>query len=309
MKNIRILLISILILMMYALSANAFYFYGNTLNASSTLNVSNTNVTVEVYKMVSGQGPVLNTSNSSLSNADGFFNVSVPDIQEDNIMCKIKIKHFISGTEDIDLIGPSLPELPSQEIQQLSPINFYMRDGAAINITAVNFSGGATVFNYMIKDKKLGYPIESDWSNYHSAVTVYLPADRNYSIMIFPNQSFPVSYDLNNASDYDNNHADIVFNVSEQWKRVSGYALAGNSSPNADDITIISYLIEPGNMLFQDHPIPYNLSAWDCGAGGCGTDEYNATTGFYNITLPGAAMGANIMMFATVRNGTDYYGA
>ncbi|MEK6936154.1 MAG: hypothetical protein AABW67_05160, partial [Nanoarchaeota archaeon] len=35
---------------------------------------------------------------------------------------------------------------------------------------------------------------------------------------------------------------------------------------------------------------------------------YNLTTGFYNITLPGPAESATYILFATARNGTNYYG-
>ncbi len=53
------------------------------------------------------------------------------------------------------------------------------------------------------------------------------------------------------------------------------------------------------------------MSAWNCsiGPGSCSSDTYNPATGEYNITLPGAAMNANILMFATAKNGSDYYGA
>ncbi len=158
-------------------------------------------------------------------------------------------------------------------------------------------------FNYMVKDVKLGYDVASEWQSFTTQVTVYLPADRNYSIMIYPNMSFPVSYDLNNITDYTNNHVDIQFNTSSLDRRVSGYVLNG-STAGYNEFGIVGYLIEPGNMVFPDHPIPYNMSAWSNSS-----DIYNLGTGFYNITLPGAAMGAKIMLFATVRNGSNFYGA
>ncbi len=61
-------------------------------------------------------------------------------------------------------------------------------------------------------------------------------------------------------------------------------------------------------MIFQDHPMPYNMSAWNWPIPE--SDIYNATTGEYNITLPGAKMTANILLFATAYNSsTGYYGA
>lgn len=159
-------------------------------------------------------------------------------------------------------------------------------------------------FNYMVKDVKLGYDVASDWQSYSTQVTVYVPADRNYSIMIYPNMSFPVSYDLNNITDYTKPyHVNIQFNTSSLDRRVSGYVLNG-STAGYNEFNIVGYLIEPGNMVFPDHPLPYNMSAWSNSS-----DIYNLGTGFYNITLPGAAMGAKIMLFATVRNGSNFYGA
>jgi PGF-pre-PGF domain-containing protein len=162
-------------------------------------------------------------------------------------------------------------------------------------------------FNYMVKDVKLGYPIAEEFDSSGSQATIYVPADRNYSIMIYPDMSFPVSYDLNNISDYDSpKHVDIMFNTTEQWRWVSGYALFGGSA-DFEEFNIIAYLIEPGNMIGQGHPLPYNMSAWrDTST----TDVFNSSTGFYNITLPGSMMTTDIMLFAvTNKSDNTYYGA
>lgn len=160
-------------------------------------------------------------------------------------------------------------------------------------------------FRYMVKDTSLGYPIEEEFENPVIQATVYLPADRNYSIMVYPEMSFPVSYDLNNLSDYSYpKHVDIEFNTSMQWRWVGGYALESGSA-NFDELIVIPYLVEPGDMIFQEHPLPHNMSAW---RELTDTDRYNLTTGFYNITLPGTVMPCKIMLFAVARKGTDYYG-
>jgi len=161
-------------------------------------------------------------------------------------------------------------------------------------------------FRYMVKDVKLGYPIAEEFDSSVSQATIYVPADRNYSIMLYPDMSFPVSYDLNNISDYPTpKHVDIMFNTTEQWRWVSGYALQGGSA-GFDEFNIIAYLIEPGNMIGQGHPLPHNMSAWRDTPE---TDVFEAGTGFYNITLPGSVMTTDIMLFVVARNGSDYYGA
>jgi len=161
-------------------------------------------------------------------------------------------------------------------------------------------------FRYMVKDVKLGYPIAEEFDSSVSQATIYVSADRNYSIMLYPDMSFPVSYDLNNISDYPTpKHVDIMFNTTEQWRWVSGYALQGGSA-DFDEFNIIAYLIEPGNMIGQGHPLPYNMSAWRETPT---TDVFNSITGFYNITLPGAMMTTDIMLFAVAKSGSNYYGA
>jgi len=39
------------------------------------------------------------------------------------------------------------------------------------------------------------------------------------------------------------------------------------------------------------------------------SDEYNSTSGFYNITLPGPAETQTILLFASAKNGSNYYGS
>jgi hypothetical protein len=195
---------------------------------------------------------------------------------------------------------------------QISPIDFYLRPGGTINITAVNISGVNTTFKYQVKDTRLGYSIASNFTTEVSQAIIYVPANRNYSIMIYPNQSFPVSYDLNNLTTYTDYYANITFNTSNTLRRVTGYANLSDGTSNFTDLKIVAYLMEPGNMIFQDHPMPYNMSAWaPCPGPTCGSDAYNATTGQYNITLPGAQMTANILLFAAAYNSTNggYYGA
>ncbi|GBE56015.1 hypothetical protein BMS3Bbin16_00212 [archaeon BMS3Bbin16] len=177
------------------------------------------------------------------------------------------------------------------------------------NITAFAITdGGVKSFGYYVKDTKLGYPVAEHFENDLNQVTVHVPADRNYSIEMFPSRAMPVSYDLNNISAYGPSPLiDIKFNITERMKWVSGY-LKYNGSAGFDSLTLIPYLLEPGSMVFSSYPMPFNMSAWR-DPFGTKTDIYNTSTGFYNITLPGSAMGADIMFFATAVNGSSAFGA
>ncbi len=308
--TVYFVLLGLLLSVVAAGAADAFYFNGYTYDVTKTP-LSNTNVTIEEYNFTMGGPPQIVATYYGTSNATGYFNISgMADNISDNY--KITIKHFNGGGR-LDYIGQSLPPFPYFEISHLTgsgPVDFYLRPGGTININAINESEIGQSFRYQIKDTKLGYPVAENWNDEVTSATLYVPAERNYSIMIYPNQSFPVSYDLNNLTSYSDNYANITFNTSNTLRRVTGYAKFGDSA-DFDYLKIIAYLMEPGNMVFQDYPLPYNMSAWNCpiGPGSCSSDTYNLTTGEYNITLPGAAMNANILMFVTARNASGYYGA
>jgi len=301
MKKRGLLVLSIFILCLFALSVSAdFQFYGYTYNTTKGP-INGTNVTIDIYSLVGGGPPSVVKSFSNLTNESGWFNLTVTtNASWDGY--KPVIRHF-SGS-DADYVGQSLPDFEEGEMSSLGQINFYLKEGATINITAINATGSPVAFEYMIKDTKLGYPIEEQFNTYTTEAVVYLPADRNYSIMLYPNESFPVGYNLNNISDYSSpKHVDIIFNTSETFKRVSGYAKL-NGTANFSDLKIITFLMEPGNMLALDHPFPYNLSDLNGNR-----SSYNFTTGFYNITLPASAMELDLVLFANANKNSDYYGA
>jgi hypothetical protein len=177
------------------------------------------------------------------------------------------------------------------------------------NITSFTITDkGIKSFQYYVKDVKLGYPVAEHFGSLLQQAYIHLPADRNYSIEMFPDRAMPVSFDLNNISDYGPSpKIDVEFNITERMIWVSGY-VNYNGGYNFSEIKVIPYLLEPGGMVFSDYPMPHDMSAWRT-PWGTKSDEYNAGIGFYNITLIGSAMGADIMLFVTARNGTDYYGA
>ncbi len=310
-KNVALLLMFLLWGM--AGTADAFYFRGYTYNETN-ITLNNTNISIEAYTF-GPTGPQLMGTDYNSSNATGFFNVSVTTNDNQSYFYKIVIKHFVnnqtSGT--LDYIGQALPQFPQMMVSTLtvgSPMNFYLRRGGTININATNGTSNIN-FTYMIKDTRLGYPITENFNVEQGNVSnLHVPLERNYSIMIFPNRSLPISYDLNNLSNYTNTNytVNITFNTSIIPRWVSGYANLSDGSSNFTNLTIIAYLMEPGNIIGKDRPMPSNMSAF---RGDGSSDTYNATNGSYNITLPGSAQGtgANILLFATAKNGSNYYGA
>jgi len=311
-------------------SAWDFYGYAYDVNGNPLYNAS-INIT---FWTMGGGPPTLVGSNASTSNAIGWFNFSV--YENSSWMYKPIIRHFAEnrtdGSTPIDYIGQTLPQFPFQEFNGATDINFYLIEAGTINITAVNATGSAKTFQYIVKDTKLGYPIAEGFGSYISQATVYVPRNRNYTIQIYPNQSVPVSYHWNNfsaTSSYNistpsnninlsrynatNHTLHKQFNCTESFVWVNGY-IANSTGQNLvwNEFKIVPFVLEAGNMIYlgDNAAMPYNMSAWRRNATGAQlwTDNYSLSTGFYNITLPGPAESMQYILFVTARNGTDYYG-
>ncbi len=330
MKYKLILLIGLVFSILVSLSfVSAWDFYGYVYDTNrNALNNSLVNIT---FWTISGGPPTLVGSNSTTSNALGWFNIS--NVHQDvSYFYKPVITHTNSTTSAIDYVGQSLPHFPFAEFNSTTDINFYLRNAGTINITAINSSGGRTIFQYQVKDTKLGYPIADNFGSYVSEAIIYVPRDRNYSVMVYPNQSLPVSFDWNNFSsnssyefgqEYPTTNLSSYnvtthtvhkqFNCTESLIRVTGYINATGIN-GWNEFTIVPFLLEPGNMIYlsNDVGMPYNMSAWianGSGVRGLQSDEYNLTSGWYNITLPGPAESATYILFATARNGSNYHGS
>jgi hypothetical protein len=253
---------------------------------------------------------------ATTSNGSGWFNFSV--ISNSTLEYEMSITHKNSTTNTVDFKSKTIPGFPNTIMQMLAGTTFYLTPAGTINITAVNSSGERVIFNYQVKDTKLGYPVASEMSNYVSEAVVYVPINRNYSIMVYPNQSFPVSYNwdnfTSNASYINNDLGNVSYNITSRtlhkqfnltmtMARVTGFV---NTSGIVgwDNFTIIPYLLEPGSMVHADYgDMPYNLST----ANGRQADLYTYGTGFFNISVPATVETSNILLYAAAQNGTRYY--
>ncbi|MCR4327602.1 MAG: PGF-pre-PGF domain-containing protein [Nanoarchaeota archaeon] len=388
-------LITVVLLSLNLVSATTFEFNGTVVDIEgNALNNSLINITIRDMNGFSIIG-----YNSTTTNATGWFNISVSE--NETWMYGPKITWTNSTTGAVEKIGQGLPTFPQQMVQQVAGTTFYLKDAGTINITAINSSGDRISFRYQIKDQKLGYPLEQNFDTSVSEAVVNVPRERNYSIMIFPDASMPVSFNWNNFSSEDSYNITASnlsfynfttktlryqFNTTMAMPRVSGY-INYSGVEGWDEFTVIPYLLEPGNMVHsQFGSMPHNLSGfvrtcgltetinetnayinetgyqllnaseerfnyeitsiWDGSEGeynvsvllgnvsinatgvvfnttdttysnvslsythtvAC-SDDYNLTSGFYNITLPATlAETSNILLFATARNGSNYYG-
>jgi hypothetical protein len=281
----------------FTITPNLQYFYG-TVHDTEGDSIEGVNVSVDVYD-VSEDFEYISTF-STLSDANGDFNLSLPQYGKTYLYGPELFKD--NGT-DIYVSKP-LPELFESEFMQLSPIDFYLKEGAKLNITVVNESG-LVPFNYQIKDTRLGYPITENFEEQVTQASVYLPIGRDYAVMAFPEMAFPSSLPVENLT--ANEIRDVEFNNTEELITVSGYA-AVEGDANFSDFHVIPLLLEAGNNVFLEYStLPANMSAWQWPPA---ADTFNNNTGFYNITLPAVpAPGIDmvLMYWATRNGGEDEY--
>ncbi len=305
--------IYILVIFLFCLgSAYAFQFNGTVYDVNGVaLNNSVINITIRNSDFsISGY-------NFTTANASGWFNLTVSEISNGFYEPKITWRNATSNA--IEWVGQTLPSFPQIMLTQVAGTSFYLKQAGTINITSINSSAARISFKYQIKDQKLGYSIADNFaSSSVSEANIVVPRARNYSIMIYPDQSMPVSYNWNNFSatqDYDVNSLSrynftrktlsYQFNTTMNIIRLTGYInYSGINGWNT--FTVVPYLLEPGNMVHANFgDMPYNISGF---LGG--TDSHNLTSGFYNISLPSTpAETSSILLFATARNGTGYYGS
>jgi parallel beta-helix repeat protein len=277
---------------------NTFSFSGNTYDAIGTI-LGDCTISMEVWRF----SPTLERimTYSTTSNATGFFNLTGISGFNGPYGYKPIVTHTnANGTTDY--VGKSLPEFPYQMIAGLPNFNFYLDEAGTINITAVNATGSPVTFYYSIKDTNLGFPVKEEWTTMTANAIEYVSLDRNYSVVIYPNMSFPLNSEINNLTDYDGDKINLEFNTSQNFVWVSGYVKNQNNNSNFTNLSIISYIAEPGNVIFSESAFPYNMSEWRWDGS---YDDINATTGFYNITLMGNNNGMDVLMFVIARNSSN----
>ncbi len=254
-------------------------------------------------------------SNFTYTNASGWFDTNISTIA--NSFYEPLITWTNQSTGTVQYVGQSLPAFPAQMLAEVSGTSFYLKEAGTINITAINSTGGRISFMYQVKDQKLGYPIAMQFSSAVSGAKVIAPRDRNYSIMVYPEQSMPVSFNWDNFSatngyvintlstyNFTTKTLHYQFNTTMNIVRVSGY-INYSGIEGWNEFTIIPYILEPGSMVHAEYgDMPYNISAMSGES-----DTYNVATGFYNISLPSTpAETSNILLFASARNGSEFYG-
>jgi hypothetical protein len=288
--------------------------------------VADANITVNMLFMPGGAPPITLHPNSTNSSGTGAFSLEVYDNSSINYQITVRHKNSSYGGA-IDLIGQTLPYFPYQEVSRNISTNFFLKPAGTINITAINSTGDRLNFSYQVKDTTLGFILDSAWSQGGvSEVDIAVPTERNYSIMIFPQNSMPLTFNWDNFTSpvsyndtawptallrYNATTKTIhkTFNTTMGFSRFIGNINASSLGVHGfDNFTLIPYILQPGNMVFMtDNPygaMPYNMSAWQQQS-----DIYNYADGTFNITLPAPAESQTVLVYVAARNGSNYYGS
>lgn len=320
---VKRIILFLLMVVLLAIGVSAFEFNG-TIYDPNGVTLNNTLINITAYTF-GGDDFTVNDSNSSTSNATGWFNFTFSG--DSDFFYGVEIIHTNASNGQVEYVGQSLPQFPHSEFSTLSNIKFYLKEAGTINISVINATNEKIAFSYFLKDTTLGYTVSSSFNASKEGKLVYVPREKNYSIMIFPasgdnnnffvgatfnwnNFSATADYNISGISDYNVTTRILrkQFNSTESMAWVSGY-INDSAFTGWDEFVIVPYMLEPGNMLFTANGIlPFNTSSWR--AGNFKTDNYSFSSGFYNITLPYVAEETtNYLLYAAARNGSNYRGS
>lgn len=272
-------------------------------------NVTGANVSVYKVTMVQGQPPTKTLENSTLTDANGYFNVT-----NINGSCSINLevvaKQFF-GSSNVSETSPILPPMPKVAYtDMLNGGTFYLQPAATLRITAVNSSGSSTTFAYVVMDDSFGMPLGDNMNSLVTTVDVTVPRDRNYTIVMMRPPDLvtdpltatpPLTTTVNNLSDYSSLEyvAAITKNMSFSRYNISGYVnVTGNTTNvNLSDILIkfsVGGLVPDGadvkglSQIIQNQP----------GV----ADDYIA---YYNVQVLGSSDGIEQVVEFYARNITN----
>ncbi len=309
----RLLTISLFMFLISIAAASATLEFNGTVKDENGNNLANATVNVTLYEQGSMNAYGYNATKT---NGSGWFNLT---LSSGAYTYKPVVTANTSG-DFINWRSKALPSISAQEVPLLGGMTFYLSEAGTINISAINSSDARIGFKYQIKDQALGYPIAEEFSSTVTNAIITVPRNRNYSIMIYPNESMPISFDWNNFSSSDSynltndanrsNYDASTYTLSKEFNAtvtmpwVSGYINYTNIS-GWDELRIVPYLVEPGNMIHATYgDMPLNMSAFN----GTQGDSYNLTNGFYNISLPATTETTTLILYASAKNGSSYYG-
>ncbi len=286
------------------------YFTANT-NATGQFNVTGIPTTEENVSGLQQGGPM-----GPGGGGDLFYALSAENYEPTDTYA-INISTSLPSVS----IGEFVTLLNNPEIFLKTAISF------RVNTTGPNYNWSSKqidnytpkIFQIMVKDLRLGYPIKEFFTNSYEKI-FSVPAGRNYSLSIFPSQSFPVSVRFYNITSTCEGSGDfnitgvnttctpyngtylvnVSINVSYNHRWLNG---SFNGVSEIEDMRVVVYIMEDQDMVFENWALPFNLA----NESGGNDDSYNTATGVYNISLPATMAPSYIMLRAYAKNTSGIY--
>ena len=296
---------------------------------------------------------------SNTSNETGFFNITnIPILQDwstadtnpsggmgQGLFYRIAAYEYNDSSHNYAInTSRTLPDLPASELKHYLPSpEFYLIPAITFNVTAEGQiyshegppSYGDKNFSLNVKDQDLGYSVaEFDTStNYH---LFSVPAGRNYSLSIYPNEAFPMSIRFNNISNwcedsigsfqewdvvgvkpgvnsscmqYNGTYLiNITVNTTSTPKNLTGN-FTGIPGGALSNMSIVAYTMETEDIVYEGYPLPYNIGALNSPIWTQYNDTYNLTDHNFSIKLPATMANSYLMLRAYAKNDTTgiYY--
>lgn len=279
-------------------SSTYYSLYGYVQN--STYNYVNaSNVTLYRFTETPGQPPSEAYENSALTNASGFFNVTVSG--SCSLSWKVKVYSSYSSGNVLE-VSPILPPLPRTAFDMgMKGGTFYLQPAATLKLYAVNTSDLNTPFSYVVFDEILGMPVGEGMQQLYDTASVTVPNNRNYTILFMRTPELvggfnnaptpPLTYKLNNLSNYSSAEYVVLINKSLAYSyyNVTGYInVSGNSS--FVNVTNIIVKITSGGLV----PSGGKMSL------------PNGVTINYNVNAEGQIASYTLLMLGASSPGIDY---
>jgi len=343
---------------MQVYTTTSFYYTGSIKNRTGQPLVGATGMlTVQAFSM---DGPPTTIGEfTANTNATGYFNITIIPCVEDYsaINCSntsmgpgsmSALMYQLSGLQYNDRsdlyatnISTTLPQIPLSELKcMLQDPEMYLYPALSFNVTAIgpqfewnqttqsveitNYS--AKSFELHVKDLKLGFPVKEYGTQAYRRI-FSVPKLRNYSLNIFPDQSFPVNirfYNITSVCENATPGADNIFGIDGVNTSCTAYNgtylinvtintsyaaeyINGAFNNITDPLTmqIVSYNMESSDMVFEDWALPINIALEQNRS--AAEDAYNLTTKTFNISLPATYAPSYLMLRAYAQNATGYY--
>ncbi|PIN70271.1 hypothetical protein COV93_02230, partial [Candidatus Woesearchaeota archaeon CG11_big_fil_rev_8_21_14_0_20_43_8] len=294
---------------------------------------------------------------TNLTNATGHFNITgIPTLsstKQEPFFYKLSaVQYNDTGTNMYGMyIGPTLPDIPDMMLlEMLDDPQIYLKPAMTFHIrvegydyssdpTNVNetcpgptcpgwvpeFNWTEISFGYGLGDQKLGYKVAEEMSSTSTIYYVAAPLDRNYSMMINPSSSFPVSVDFSGVTDNCNsmgvnvsqagvaatciiqNRTYLVNATISTAKNVTPFTGFVNMT-DLDELRVMAYMLEGGNRVFESFSYPINFGNMEnFPANDSYDDYYNLTSGYYSVFLPATEASSAVVLRAYARKGDSFY--